>query len=296
MCQHTPKINMPARRNAPNSMHELNLSIGGGIWTALQQQSQRTGESLDHIIRHAISESLDLDHHTIHQVSTSGALVKGVYQGCVNISEVKRYGDFGLGTFDALDGEGIMLDGICWQACGDGRVLVAPDDALAPFWTTTFFKADRSITLNQVNSWDDLIQILDQERISENIFYAIRVRGIFKSIQYRVACKAEAGADLVEATNHQAEFHAQSIAGTLVGFWTPAYARTINVPGYHLHLLSDDRQHAGHVLDVAAEELTVEIHQETELQVVLPETSDFLQADLNGDPAEALAKAEGKHS
>jgi acetolactate decarboxylase len=67
------------------------------------------------------------------------------------------------------------------------------------------------------------------------------------------------------------------------------------VPGYHLHLLSDDHCHAGHVLELQSRELELELHRESHLQLVLPETPSFLKADLSGDPAAALAKAEGDH-
>ena len=46
-------------------------------------------------------------------MSTCGALVQGDYQGCVTVGELLKHGDFGLGTFDGLDGEGIMLDDCC---------------------------------------------------------------------------------------------------------------------------------------------------------------------------------------
>ena len=101
--------------------------------------------------------------------------------------------------------------------------------------------------------------------------------------------------DLVSATNAQATYDLDHVAGTLVGFWTPSYARTINVPGYHLHLLSDDHRHAGHVLELSSNALQLELHRESHLQLVLPETPAFLKADLSGDPAAALAKAEGGH-
>ena len=279
--------------NHLSSSHELNLPIGEGLWLALQEQSERTGASISHLVRQAIADSLYLDHNTIYQVSTSGALVQGVYQGCVKIGDVCRHGDFGLGTFEDLDGEGIMLEGTCWQAKGDGSVQKAPHEAMAPFWTTTFFQANQTLTFHDVVSWSDFIQRLDQHRNSENIFSAIRVHGVFQQVDYRVACKAEAGASLVEATSHQAEFQKKEISGTLIGFWTPTYARTINVPGYHLHLLSDDKSCAGHVLDLKARELKVDLHNENQVTIVLPETAEFLKADLNGDPAAALEKAEG---
>lgn len=276
----------------PASSHRVDLRLGGGIWEALQERCQRTGESADHVITSALAEALDLDHHTIYQVSTSGALVKGVYGGCVRVGELLEHGDFGLGTFDGLDGEGILLDGRCWQARADGSVLPAPADALAPFWVVTRFQSDRTTTVVAVASWADLISRLDDLRSNANLFVALRIRGVFDHIRYRVACKTQPGVDLVQATASQATFELEKVSGTLVGFWTPDYARTINVPGYHLHLLSDDHQHAGHVLELTAETLEVALHQESHLQLVLPETPAFLKADLSGDPAAALAQAE----
>lgn len=279
----------------PPSSHRVDLRLGGGIWDALQERCQRTGESADHVITSALAEALDLDHHTIYQVSTSGALVQGVYGGCVRVGELLEHGDFGLGTFDGLDGEGILLDGRCWQARADGSVLPAPADALAPFWVVTRFQSDRTTTVAAVASWADLISRLDGLRSNVNLFVALRIRGVFDHIRYRVACKTQPGVDLVQATASQATFELEKVSGTLVGFWTPSYARTINVPGYHLHLLSDDHQHAGHVLELTAETLEVALHQESHLQLVLPETPAFLKADLSGDPAAALAQAESDH-
>ena len=278
------------------SDHHLNVSLGDGLWDALHDLADRTGESVSHIVRRSLADTLDLDHHTIYQVSTSGALVQGVYQGCVRVADIKCHGDFGLGTFDGLDGEGIMLDGTCWQARSDGSVRVAPEEALASFWATTFFAADRTATLPSVASWEDLTAQLDALRRSDNLFCAIRVEGAFERIHYRVACKSAHGTDLVTATSHQAEFSQQGIRGSLVGFWTPSYARTINVPGYHLHLLSADHQYGGHILDLEAKELTVQLHMDNHVHLALPETPAFLEADLKGDPAEALARAESKHS
>lgn len=280
----------------PASSHHLDLRLGGGLWEALQERCRRTGESADHVITSALAEALDLDHHTIYQVSTSGALVEGVYDGCVRVGELLEHGDFGLGTFDGLDGEGILLDGRCWQARADGSVLPAPADALAPFWVATRFQSDQTTTVSAVASWADLIARLDALRSNANLFVALRIRGVFERIRYRVACKTQSGVDLVQATASQATFDLQQVSGTLVGFWTPGYARTINVPGYHLHLLSDDHQHAGHVLELKAEQLEVALHQESHLQLVLPETPAFLKADLSRDPAAALAKADSDHT
>jgi acetolactate decarboxylase len=286
----------PSMASHPDSRHRVELRLSGGLWTALQERCRRSGESLDHVINCALAEALDLDHHTIYQISTSGALVQGAYSGCVRVGTLLQHGDFGLGTFDGLDGEGILLDGCCWQARSDGSVVKAPADALTPFWVVTRFSADLNQTLAGISSWTDLTARLDALRDNANLFVAIRLRGVFDQIRYRVACKTDPGVDLVRATSGQASFERQQISGTLVGFWTPTYARSINIPGYHLHFISDDHQHAGHVLGLKATQLQAELHCQTQLHLVLPETADFLKADLSGDPTAALAKAGGDHA
>jgi acetolactate decarboxylase len=273
----------------------LGCSIPASVGDALRQRMERTGETLDQAVTACLAEALDVERHSIFQVSTSGALVQGVYQSATTLGDVRKHGDFGLGTFVDLDGEGILLDGTAYRAGSDGTLSEVVDSTPAPFWVTTKFRADRSETLSNISSWADLCNRLAAMRPSENLLAAIRVDGVFDFIHVRVACKADPGASLVEATSHQAEFQFENLEGTLVGFFTPAYARTINVPGFHLHLISADRRHGGHVLEVRARSLRAAIHTTNDLHLVLPENAAFLHADLNVDPAAALAQAEGAH-
>ncbi len=279
--------------HTPESYHPLPLRLPAGLWQELQEHCRRSGESVHHVITSALAEHLDLEHHTLYQVSTSGALVQGVYQGCVRVGDIRRHGDLGLGTFDGLDGEGMMLDGVCWQARGDGSVRVAPDESLAPFWAATHFRADQRHRLTDVRDWADLMDRIDAFRPTANLFVAMRLHGRFTWIRARTACRSAPGTDLATATSHQVEFEWEELDGTLMGFWTPAYARTINVPGYHLHLLSDDHRHGGHVLDLRAAELDLELQLDTQLQLALPETESFLRADLTRDPAAVLSQGLG---
>jgi len=280
------------KSNIPGA-HAVSLNISDSLYAALQKRCAETGETMDHVVQDALVKSLGVEHHTLYQVSTSTALVQGVYQGCVTVGTIKTHGDFGLGTFDALNGEGLMLDGRVFQALGDGTIVEPPDATSAPFWVSAEFAADRSTTLESVISWDDLCQQIDQLRNSQNLFAAIRVDGVFEQIHYRVACKSAPGTDLVTATSHQAEFTLNTVAGTLMGFWSPAYARTFNIPGYHLHLLPDDHKHGGHVLGVKAKDLKLQVMDANNIVMALPESPEFLKADISGDPSAALSKAEG---
>jgi acetolactate decarboxylase len=273
--------------------HQVHSHLSDSLYAALKRHCQHTGETIDHVIQRALANVLDVEHHTLYQVSTANALVQGVYQGCVTVGDLKNHGDFGLGTYDALDGEGLMLDGRIWQARADGTVTEPPDSATAPFWVCTEFEADNTVTLANVTSWDDLLTQLDALRVSENLFVAFRIDGLFDTIHYRVACKTEHGVDLVTATSHQAEFTFKDCEGTLMGFWSPTYARTFNIPGYHLHLLSADHQHGGHVLGIEATNLKVQVMAVQNVVMALPESPAFLSADLSGDPTAALGKAEG---
>lgn len=283
-------------RSVPTSAHDVHVRLSSSTYEALRTACASSGETLSHAVERALAAQLGLEFHSLFQVSTSGALVEGVYQGCVTVGEIKRHGDFGLGTFDGIDGEGIMLDGVAYQATSDGRVHAVSDEVLAPFWVATRFVADCEDRYVDVTSANDLYARIDQQRPSENLFVALRLRGTFSMLKVRVACKTESGVDLVTATAHQAEFTFEQITGSLVGFWTPQYARTINVPGYHLHFLSDDRMHAGHVLDLRAASLDVALSRETNVHLALPETESFLRADLAGDPSAALRVAEGERS
>jgi acetolactate decarboxylase len=116
---------------------------------------------------------------------------------------------------------------------------------------------------------------------------------MFQRLAVRSVSTVESGVPLVQAAQAQAQamFPLEQIGGTMVGFWTPSYASSINVPGYHFHFVSDDRRHGGHVLEngeLQAQQLTVEVQRESDLRLVLPQTKAFLEADLSRDPTQAL--------
>jgi acetolactate decarboxylase len=249
------------------------------------------GEPIPSVVDRLLAAALDLDRHTLFQVSTSNALVQGVFRGSVTVADLRRNGDFGLGTFEDLDGELIMLDGACYRASGGGVVNTPSDETPVPFAVVTHFHPDVS-TAVEGGSMADLTASVDAVRPSENQFVGIRVEGRFAMLALRAACAAAPGEDLLEATTHQSEFNLIDEVGTLVGFWAPLYARAVNVPGYHFHFISQDRSLGGHVLGMDAGPLEVGVHIESELHVAIPETEEFLAADLSGDHQDALHRAE----
>ena len=232
--------------------------------------------------------------HTLYQVSTATALVEGIYQGAVQVATLREHGDLGLGTFEGLDGEMVVVDGHVFQVRSDGSVREVQDDVLSPFAAVTAFSPDQSITLGNCLDLSHLTSQFDMLRQSDNFFFALRVDATFGYIHARAMRRTKEGVPLVQAAAVQPEFEFSNISGTLVGFWTPEYAKSLNVPGYHLHFLSEDRTRGGHLLQCRGKNLRLQIQREGDYHIVLPEAGDFLKANLRRDPTAALAKAEGE--
>ena len=46
----------------------------------------------------------------IFQYGTMAGIIEGAYSGSLTIEELLKYGNFGIGTFDGIDGEMVILD------------------------------------------------------------------------------------------------------------------------------------------------------------------------------------------
>jgi acetolactate decarboxylase len=275
-------------------MPRLDTVISQGLWAALLDQARRMHEPLAHVVSRALAEYLRVSHHTLYQVSTATALVEGIYQGAVRVGILREHGDLGLGTFENLDGEMVVVDGQFFQVRADGSVRECDDDMLSPFAVVTRFAPEAAVTLAQCPDLSHLTGRFDSLRHSDNVFFALRVDGHFDYVHTRAMCRTEEGVPLVQAAAVQPEFEFHDVSGTVVGFWTPEYAKTLNVPGYHLHFVSANRKRGGHLLQCRGSNLHLQIQREGDYRIALPETEDFLKADLRRDPAEDLARAEGE--
>ncbi|WP_216900387.1 acetolactate decarboxylase [Synechococcus sp. CCY 9618] len=276
-------------------MPELRCAISRSLQDALEARRARTGETLDHIVMAALADALQVDHATLFQISTTGALVQGVTGEAITVAELSRHGDFGLGTFAGLDGEMVVLDGATYRVGEDGPAL-APADAQVPFAVITHFLPQRQVTLEAVASLADLQAQLDLERGSDNEFFAVRIEGRFEAVRTRTVGRAdsptEGPATLVEAAAGQTLFAFEQVEGVLVGFWTPTYLQTVNVVGWHLHFLSADRRGGGHLLACSGRNLKAALQPLADFRMAIPETPAFLQADLSSDMRQALEQAE----
>jgi acetolactate decarboxylase len=276
-------------------MRSITCNLPNSLYKALQERMETDKAGCDHFVSAALSQYLGTPIHTLFQVSTSAALVEGLYQGAVRVSRLLSHGDFGLGTFTDLDGEMVVLDGVCYRISSSGEVNPVEGDRLIPYAVVTRFDAEFSKQFHQLASFSDLVSACDDLRESDNVFYAFRVEGRYSRVKTRVMTAVREGTGLTAAASGQEEFLFNEVEGTLVGLWSPGFAGSFSVPGYHFHFLSTDRQKGGHVLQCEGLDVSIRGCAINEMHVCLPETEEFLKADLTRDPQDDLMKAERNH-
>lgn len=230
--------------------------------------------------------------NSLYLCAPVNALVEGIYEENIPFSEVKKFGDFGLGTFDCLDGEMVMLDGTVYQISSDGRVRQIEDEARTPFSCVTFYQPFSHEELDAHLTYDDFLAWLQSLLPSPNLCYALRIEGQFDSIVVRSVPKQDSYRPLVEVAKEQPVFRFSKIDGTLAGFFTPAFLGSLNVPGLHLHFLSADLKHGGHLLTCEPRGVRVGVQILNRVELALPMSLDYLTRDFKRDTQRDLDKAE----
>lgn len=199
----------------------------------------------------------------LFQVALLQSLMQGEYDGIVTVGELKQYGDTGIGTFQGVNGDMIVLDGTVYRAIWDGSVEVAPDDETVPFSNVTFFDAYIKAENVNADSSNELKSILNSivRKHGRNQFYMAKVTGLFSSILVRSELEQKKPyKPLNDALKtDQREFTYSDIKGTIVALYCPDYMNGLNSMGWHLHFISEDRQKGGHVLDLAVNDGNLEL-------------------------------------
>jgi len=220
----------------------------------------------------------------LFQYSVLSSLLVGVYDGEMTYAEIKQYGDFGLGTFNALDGEMIEINHQVYQIKADGIAYQVDDDMKTPFAVVTYFEADQTVILNETMSLVELKEYLDTLLPTENIPYAVKINGKFSYIKTRsVPRQTKPYPPLLDVIKEQPIFEFNEIEGVLVGFRLPSYMEGANAPGYHFHFITKDRDAGGHVLECELQDVNIEIDYTDEWHTVLPEDDQFYNANLTGN-------------
>ena len=240
---------------------------------------------------HHLSGSEDYRAGELYQTSLMSALMAGIYEGEMTYGEIRKHGDFGLGTFNELDGEMVGFDGTFYQLRSDGSVRPVAPEQKTPFAVVTFFRADKDLDLAQPMAKSELLALIEKAT-DANLFSAVRIDGTFDEVRTRtVSRQAKPFPPLTEAAKNQAEKVFNNVQGILAGFRSPVFAQGIGVAGFHLHFLRQDKQAGGHALDYRLRSGKVQICTVHDLRVELPTSAEFLNTNFEDRGLDEKIKA-----
>lgn len=234
-------------------------------------------------------------HDYMYQYSIMDALQAGVYDGNMTFGELKKKGNFGVGTFNRLDGEMIMLDDEVYKMSHDGTISKVSDKDSTPLAFVKFFQADTSFVIMGNNLTYADVQAIILNALNKNEMYAIKLKGTFTTMRGRSVIPAVR--PYPELADHiknggQANFNFAQIRGTCVGFLMPGYMARTNVAGYHVHFIADDHAHGGHIFDFTTNRLEVEIDHIKGTTIELNTHPDFDKTDFSKDRVKDIKKIE----
>ncbi len=231
------------------------------------------------------------------QVSTLKALMLGYSRPVIPVSELLSHGNTGLGTFEDVDGEMIVLDGICYRALNNGDVVIAESDRGVPFSAVCNMEGARSFELAAVPDTTELKKILNnliEEDFGLNSMHMVRIDGEFDLIDAR----SESGYKSIHVSLKnilgvtQKAFRFENVKGTLVCVYYPDYMDGINAAGWHLHFLSEDKKHGGHVFEMIMKNGQGRLDKINSIEIKLPEEPVFDTYSLKEDLEDEIKQVE----
>ena len=231
----------------------------------------------------ALLPSLALATGRLVQIGTLSSLAAGVYDGESNMEPLQRPQAFGLGTFDKLDGEMVVLDGVVYRVGIDGKVTKPAPSTKIPFAAVSVLDTpDVASDLGAVATKTEFEALVLSKLQSVNYPVLIVVNARFSAMKTRSVPAQQKPYEPLAGVcaTQQKVFDLGSIEGTLVGFYCPSYMGGLNAPGFHLHFLSYAHDSGGHVLDFTMIDGKLRMQYLTGIQAILPSLeSSFATSD-----------------
>ncbi len=237
----------------------------------------------------------------MYQVSTLQALALGYSRAVITVEQLLEEGNTGLGTFENVNGEMIVMDGHCYRADQEGNVTEAGADMGVPFAAVAKFHGEQQFSLENMPDIEAVKTELTrkiEERFGLNSMQVVKIEGEFDLVDARSESPYRSHhITLKEVLGMtQKAFKFEKIRGTLVGIYFPDHMDGINMPGWHLHFLSEDRSKGGHVFDVRVREGAEKVDKISRVEIDLPKEAAFDTYSLKQDLQAELQSVEGGNS
>ena len=233
----------------------------------------------------------------MYQVSTLQALALGYSRAVITVEELLKEGDTGLGTFEDVNGEMIVMDGHCYRADMDGNISVVDSDVGVPFAAVARLYGEQQFSLGSISDIEPLrkeLTVKIEERFGLNSMHIVKIDGHFDKVDARSEAPYRSHhitlKEMLE--KNQKAFIFEDIPGSLVGVYFPDYMDGINMPGWHLHFLSEDRSKGGHVFDVCLRDGLAKIDKISDMYIKIPREAAFDTYSLKQDLQDEIKSVE----
>lgn len=189
----------------------------------------------------------------VHQIGTYDYLVAPDYDGLAAINSAAKGTTLGLGTFDHLDGELVMVGGQMYRIGTDGAPVLIDGSQSTPFFESVMFAPTASGPVAPGTTCASLLAAVNALAQSDEGIVAVRVRGTFADLTFRsVPAQAVPYPTLSQVVATQTLFPLGQRRAVLVGFRTGKDLTGTGALGLHLHGLTADRKAGGHVISCVA--------------------------------------------
>jgi acetolactate decarboxylase len=185
----------------------------------------------------------------VQQVGTFTRLVQPDFSGVAPLSEAIDGQTLGLGTFDDLDGEFVLVGGTAYRIGTDGTPREVDPARTTPWVQAVDFRPDSSAAVPPGMTCEQLASYIPTVAGASSGIVAVRVRGTFSDVVMRsVPAQTRPFPSLSTVVANQTVFPLGSRRAVLVGFLQGDAMQGIGQPGLHLHGVTADRTAGGHVL------------------------------------------------
>ena len=230
----------------------------------------------------------------LYQISTLNALMMGDYKGSCSVEDLLKKGDTGIGTYDGLNGEAIILNGVAYDGLATGEVIQMDLKDTLPFATVAKFDEDvkeSKLSFESINDFKQQMQKLISDKL--NYFYMVKMEGTF-NVKVRSCFKqCEPYEPLYKVAKDQREYEYQDIEGYVIGIYCPNYVEGMNLPGWHIHFLDKKFSKGGHILELSSKNALFKVNLLDEWNLVLPHNKEFATWNLKEDLKEKTEAVEG---
>ena len=185
----------------------------------------------------------------VSQIGTFDYLVQPDYDGLAPVRDGVRGATIGLGTFDRLDGELILIGGTTYRVGIDGIPRVVSTSRTTPWVEAVRFTPQASMRVPAGTECSALAPLIDDLAGTTGGMVAARLIGTFDVLTARsVPAQSQPYLPLAEVVATQTVFPLTDVSATLVGFRTGPDLMGVGAPGLHLHGLTKARDAGGHIL------------------------------------------------